>query len=367
MARAGTRQGTFFRGAALWWESDRNRVRLIRSLAYFLFAASISGTIYSGIQNVLPTWAITLYVAFAVQFVFMTFMYAIKHSGVEEIRRAVYDLRHENIEQWDFERRMLAEFARYAFCTVHDVDPAPTPPSTTRSSRRARKLPWPSIQSSDVICSYTREALDTKLAAIREASASHSTVDESHLVLTIDFIAYSAETLINLSRDICAELEDALSESDTRFTGTVKVRILIRDTDDINGWLVPLANDPEKDREYDSSLRTRFQNVQKSALREFQENLRDIIAPKQVEFRVRGYHTEPLLKGILIDGTKGLFGLYTISELRDPDGWDYSGHSVVMCPCNTQGNYVESTSANLLSQHFGWLWENRGLTRPLDG
>jgi len=336
-------------------------------VAYILFAGSVAATIYSGIKGVLPLWAFTLYGAFAIQLVFMTFMYAIKHSGAEEIRRSLYSLRRERVTEWKFTSEMLAEFARFAFCTSSGLDPAPLPPpGLTPRKLRQRKAPWPTVDISAQICKDVRSSLESKIEEIRKARDENRRPDEKSLLLELDFIAYSAETLIVLSREITAEIDDILQASDVRFDGHVSVRVLIRDTTESSEWLVPLAVEEDKDIEYAADLRTRFRNVQRSALREFHEALKDILAPKQVDFRVRGYRVEPLVKGVLVDGSKGLFGLYTVSPLKDPDGWDYSGHAVTMCPCDVNGDFVQSTARKFLKDWFDMLWSSSGLTRSLD-
>ena len=89
-----------------WWDEESSRLQIIRIIAYLLFAASISGTIYAAIKGALPAWGVTLYVFFAVELVFLTFMYAIRHSGDVEIKRAIFDLRLKREMQWEFERSM---------------------------------------------------------------------------------------------------------------------------------------------------------------------------------------------------------------------------------------------------------------------
>jgi hypothetical protein len=340
-------------------------------MAYGLFAASVAGTIYSAIKGVLPVWAITIYVSFAVQLTFMTFMYAIRHSGAEEIRRSIYDLRRQRVDQWQFEREMLAEFSRYAFCTAHNVDPKPISQSGARRSRlRPNKAPWPTENPTAEICKYVRDALKSKIEHVQAAKQRRESPDDQDLILGIDFIAYSSETLINLSRDISAEIDevvqDSLHQFHSRFEGIIKVRILIRDTTQGYEWLVPLATEEQKDKEYAADLRTRFKNVQRSALKEFQESLKDVVSPKQVDFHVRGYRLEPLIKGVLVDGSKGIFGLYTVDDLKDPQGWDYSGHAVTMCPCDRDGEFVSATAAHFLKRWFDLLWENNQFTKSLD-
>lgn len=365
MPRDTSRDRSLLRATAAWWETDRHRLRLIRTVAYLLFIASIAGTVYSGIRGVLPVWAITLYAAFAIQFIFMTFMYAIKHSGEEEIRHSIYALRRERVPEWQFQTEMVAEFARIVFCTEHRIDPAPPTP-TGLSQLRQRKALWPAIDSTAETCKYARAALEEKLNNIQAVQTEKRPPSDESLALRLDFIAYSSETLITLSREVAAELDDVLQSTGTRYDGQIIVRVLIRDTSDSSQWLVPLAIDEEKDGEYASDLRTRFRNVSRSALREFQESLKDIFSSKQVDFRVRGYRLEPLVKGVLIDAKKGVFGLYTVSPLKDPDGWDYSGHAVTMCPCNVEGSFVESTAAGFLKSWFDLLWNSSHLSRSLD-
>jgi hypothetical protein len=359
------RQRNLLRAAAAWWDSDANRLLVIRTIAYGLFAASVAGTIYAAVKGVLPIWAVTVYVAFAVQLTFMTFMYAIRHSGAEEIRRSIYDLRRRNLPEWQFERELLAEFARYAFCTAHGVDPSPPrPPGPPGRRARQARTPWPQIDTSTVACSLVREHLTSKLDRQPDASRPGNRPTDDELTLSIDFIAYSAETLINLSRAICDEIAEVQDER-ARFEGSIRARVLIRDNRDEVDWLVPLATDQLSDTSYGRDLRTRFRNVQRSALREFQESLKDLTSPRQVDFRLRGYHVEPLLKGVMVDRTQGLFGLYTVSDLKDPEGWDYSGHAVTLCPCDVNGDYVSALAAGMFNRWFDQLWENEQLTRSI--
>ena len=352
--------------AANWWDADRNRLRIIRSLAYGLFIASAAGTIYSGVKGVLPTWALTLYATFAVQLVFLTFMYAIRHSGAEDIRHSKYSLRRERVVQWNLEREMLAEFTRFAFCVSNSINPL-TPMITTATHRRlgSRKPVWPAVDSTKEVCLYAKEALTHKLTEIDNAKQSSQRPDERHLSLELDFLAYSAETLINLSREVTAELEDVL-QTFPKYDGTVRVRILVRDTTETSDWLIPLALDEERDLEYARDLRTRFKNVRQSALKEFQGSLKDIFQSKNVDFRVRGYITEPLIKGVLVDGERGVFGVYTVDELKDPEGWDYSGHAVTMCNCDIAGDFVQSASALFFKKSFNELWDSPTLSVLID-
>jgi len=359
------KQGKYIYAFATWWETDRNRLAIIRFVAYALFAASVAGTVYSAIKSVLPTWAVTLYAAFAVQLVFMTFMYAIKHSGEEDIRHALYLLRAERVAEWKLERDMLAELARFAFCTSSSIDPGNSLSSASPRRLGARKPIWPPVDTRKEVCRLTRQALETKIANIEDARVNDRPPAESDLLLQIDFIAYSAETLISLSRDVTAEMDDLLQGS-TRYEGSIRVRILVRDTSESSEWLVPIALDQHRDVQYASDLRTRFRNVRQSALREFEESLKVLFSPKQVHFHVRGYRTEPLIKGILIDGVEGIFGLYTIDELKNPDGWDYSGHAVTMSPCNIAGDFVQSTAAYFYKVSFNQLWESMNLTTVVD-
>jgi hypothetical protein len=363
------RQQSLLRTVAVWWESDSNRLRVIRVNAYGLLAASVAGSIYGAIRGVLPIWAITIYVAFVVQLTFMTFMYAIRHSGAEEIHRSVYELRRRNLPAWRFEREMLAEFAGFAFCTSHGIDPGPAD-LARRSSHRLRQahIPWPQVDAVAEACRYVREQLVVKMGLTPDSvytSTSDNNVDQ---VLLIDLIAYSAETLINLTRGICLEIDDVQREiqgNEASFEGKIRVRVLIRDHRETLEWLLPLATDILNDSSYSHELRTRFRNVQRSALREFQESLIETTSLQQVDFQVRGYFTEPLIKGVMVDRSRGLLGFYTISDLMYPQGWDYSGHAVALCPCAIDGDYVSALSTSLFNRWFDKLWESEQLSRAI--
>jgi hypothetical protein len=350
-------QRRILREAVDWWEADRNRLLVIRCTAYLLLAASIVGTIYSGVTGVLPVWAATLYVFFAVQLVFMTFMYAIKHSSHEEVRRAVLEIRRSRLIQWEFERTMLAEFARFAACTTAGLDPT-VPTSRIRRGRLVRsKPPVPAVvDKAQEVRELTRRAVEARVAPDPVLTDP----------IQISFIAYSAETIIELSREILAELDEQLGDdSRTLVTQAVSVRVLVRDTSDDHDWLVPLAENEREDEEYAADLRTRFRNVQRSALKEFEDGLKDIVPPREVRFEVRGYRLEPLIKGIVFDGSEGMFGLYAIDDLRDPDGWDYSGHAVDLCRIASSGAYFESVGFQFFSEWYEALWENDRYSRTL--
>src|SRR6185437_9238653 len=110
-----------------------------------------------------------------------------------------------------FQRDMLAEFVRFAFCTAHGLNPAmPQIPDPKASRLRPRKAPWPAVDSEKAICDYVREALKSKLQGIAAATAKAGPVQDSDLILELDFIAFSAETLITLSREICGEIDEVL-------------------------------------------------------------------------------------------------------------------------------------------------------------
>jgi hypothetical protein len=357
MPKSQPSQRRLLRQTVDWWEADRNRLFVIRAIAYLLLAGSIAGTIYSGITGVLPVWAATLYVFFAVQLVFMTFMYAIKHSSLEEVRRAVLEIRRGRLVQWEFERTMLAEFARFAACTSAGLDPTVPPPRTRRGRLIRSKPPVPAVvDKAQEVRELTRRALEAR------ATPDPALTEP----LQISFMAYSAETIIDLSREILAELDEQLGDdSRSLVTQAVAVRVLVRDTSDDHEWLVPLAENERDDEEYAADLRTRFRNVQRSALKEFEDGLKDIVPPRDVRFEVRGYRLEPLIKGIVFDGSEGMFGLYAIDELRDPDGWDYSGHAVDLCRVARGGEYFESVAFDFFSEWFEALWENDRYSHPL--
>src|SRR5664280_3273257 len=133
-----------------WWESDRSRLLIIRVVAFGLFVASVAGTVYSGVKGFLPAWALTLYAAFTVQLVFMTFMYAIRHSGKEEIRKAIFDLRRSRIEEWRFHHNALAEYARLTACQAASMDPSLVEISNRRMRRTHVKAPWPAVPSKEL-------------------------------------------------------------------------------------------------------------------------------------------------------------------------------------------------------------------------
>lgn len=352
------RERRLLRQAVDWWEADRSRLVIIRSVAYGLFLASVVGTVYAGIKGALPIWAITLYVFFTVQLVFMTFMYAIKHSGQEEIRRAIFDVRRARQAEWQFERASLVEFARLTACQSAGLDPTIEELPSRRGRLMHARMPLPALASKEA------EARRLVNAALASPGAGESTnhsreegADGDNLELK--FVAYSSETLIELSREMVAELEDVLESREDRFRGEVTVKILVRELALEHQWLIPLAKDERADIEYADDLRTRFRNVQRSALKEFEESLKELIPPKQVHFAVRGYGAEPLFKGLLVNETEGMIGFYTISPLKDPDGWDYSGHGMDFCRISTGGNPFERAAAKMFNEWFEEMWDER--------
>ncbi len=347
-----------------WWESDRSRLVVIRIIWLLLFFFSVGGTGYAAWKGALPAWALTLYVFFAVQLVFMTFMYAIKHSGLEEVRNAIFRLRRHNLVQWEFERAMLAEFVRFAACTSAGLDPTSPPVRGNRRRLVRSKPPLPAVENrSEEARALIKRAVH---ARAKEGSDSEPPPDVSRTgPVTIKFLAYSAETLIGLSRDMVAQLDDTLSE-ECRLAEDLEVRILVRDLASDHGWLVPLAMDEREDVEYADDLRTRFRNVQRSALKEFEDGLREVLPPAQVQFHVRGYRLEPLFKGLLVDDCEGMLGLYAIDDLRNPTGWDYSGHAVDLCRVGDSSSYFETTALKAFRSWFDKLWDDDYLSRAVN-
>ncbi len=361
MARSSKSQRRLLREASDWWDNDRNRLLVIRTTAYVLFAVSIAGTVYAGVNGDLPPWAMSLYVAFAIQLVFMTFMYAIRHSGEQELTRKIYTLRTHRVGQWVSERELLAELVRYAACSSAGVDPLQPALGSNQATRRSRKqkTPWPNVNAAEVVCASIREAVEHQLSSPSAGTAGNREP------IRIDFVAYSAETLISLSREILVELEEIRDEKKT-LEIPVAVRILVRDTGEDSTWLVPLARDEARDIEYFDELRVRFRNVQFSALGEFEDGLAGILTPRNVDFTVRGYELEPFIKGLQVQRSGGVIGFYTVDELRNPEGWDYSGHGVPLCSMKSNGSYFEDLSASVFKRWFDEVWDDRTLCRNLD-
>ncbi len=357
------RHNKLLRRAVDWWESDRSRLILIRIVWYLLFAASVSGTVYAAWKGALPAWALTLYAFFVVQLVFMTFMYAIKHSGLQELRGALFALRRQRLVQWEFERAMLAEFVRFAACTSAGINPTPAVSKPNRRRLVRSKPPLPAVENrSEETRRLIRQAVQARATHPDAAGTAEPSRKEP---IVIKFLAYSAETLIGLSRDIVAQLDDTLSE-ECRLEEDLEVRVLIRDISGDHDWLVPLAVNEREDAEYAEDLRVRFRNVQRSALKEFEDGLRDVLPPRQVKFDVRGYRLEPLLKGLVVDDREGMVGLYAIDDLRNPTGWDYSGHAVDLCRVTAGGSYFENTGLQMYNDWFDKVWEDDHLSRNVN-
>jgi hypothetical protein len=356
-------RSTFFHRAASWWERDETRLSAIRTLAYGLFFTSVGLTIYAGYVGTLPVWAFTVYIAFVVQLTYLTFMYAIKRSGDEDVFRALFSLRKNHLHGWRLEREMLAEFARFAFCTANQVDPAAIADSSGQRAK-FRKPPWPKIDPTAEVCRYVREDLQ----AIIDGQSAGTGPERELGTLTMDFIAYSSETFLEMSRRICAEIEEIVGTLEGRsLPARVNVRLLVRDTQESAEWLIPLANDAESDRRYAAELRTRFNNVRRTVCSEFREALKDLASSRNVDFRVRSYRVEPLLKGVIVGRRRGVFGLYGIDNLKEPAGQDYSGQAVTLCACDAQGDFVFSTAANFLMRGFDDIWNNDQISRAIDG
>jgi len=345
-----------------WWDEESSRLQIIRIIAYLLFAASISGTIYAAIKGALPAWGVTLYVFFAVELVFLTFMYAIRHSGDVEIKRAIFDLRLKREMQWEFERSMLAEFLRLSACLTNGIDPELKLPVSQRGRRVAPKLPFPIIDRNEEAKELIREAVKPYFKGFDQDSLPskqlEAVVANSNLI-ALDFIAYSSETLIELSRNMTAELDEQLASGNGTLDGVdIHIRVLVRDTSADGEWMIPLARSEVADAEYAADLRTRFRNVQRSELKRFEETLKNLVPPKQVHFSVRGYHLEPLIKGIVLNQTRGMFGLYKISDLQEPSGWDYSGHDIDFCRIKQNGGPFEAAAIHFFNDWFELIWND---------
>lgn len=349
MTRSTARDRRLLDQAVEWWDSDRTRLVVIRVLAYGLFLASVAATVYSGVRGSLPAWAITLYAFFSVQLVFATFMFAIRRSGQEEIRRALFELRRERVPQWLLERAMLAEFARIAACLAAGTAPGdPRPSGTAAPKPRSGKSAFPSVDMSEVGRLVLR-----RTEARREGEGSGP--------LTIDFVAYSFETMLVTVRDVAGQLASAAPLPDGF---EVQVRILLRDLSEDADWLVPLAANELADIQYAANLRTRFHTAQDSTLEEFASLLAAVLPPGALHFDVKGYRFEPLVKGILVDRSDGVFGLYTVSALHNPVGWDYSGHAVECGRARLDGNPYERAAAFYFREWFSAVWDDSRLSRP---
>lgn len=348
MTRDNKRQRRVLLQVIDWWDNDANRLRVIKSVFWIMFLGSISGTLYAWSKGSLPAWAISAYVTFATTLVFATFSYAIKYTGELEKQSFLYSIRSDQIEQWRFERDVLLEFARYCACDTFG-HPWSEADNLLRGSVRStvRRGGWPRVDAADVLRKDIRSCLNPGAPVNAPPLGA---------ALELDLVAYSSETFIELSREIVGEIEVARRVDG--FDGPVHVRVLTRDTSDESDWLVPLTREQRRDGEYRDELSIRFTNVRKSALGEFEDSLKDVLSPDQVEFQVKGYRLEPLLKGILVNHQKGVFGLYSIDDLRSPKGWDYSGHAVAMCRADIEGKGFESLAGRFLAEWFDGVWSD---------
>jgi hypothetical protein len=362
-----TDRRSFLRDAASWWDSDRNRLSLIRGTAYLLFVMSVGGTIYAGVTGALPAWALTLYAAFTVQLVFMTFMYAIKHSGVEEIRHALYTLRKQRVAEWQMERTMLVEMVRLGFCATHDLDPGEIAENLGKrvvGQGRDRSV-WPEVnwqqQLHDMLCSAVSAHVHPEEIAEPPNELHH--VDHATRVVELDLIYYSSETtLLDLTREFTTAIEDVIGKDPKRFHARLEVRVLVRDTSEEHAWLVPVADDEDDDIRYSARLRTRFTSARESHIVEFHDQLKELLPLReQLVFRARMYRAEPLIKGAMINRAEGAFGLYGVNYLTHPPGFDYSGHGVVHCPCRLDGSPTETAAAKFFNYWFHRLWEDQSI------
>jgi hypothetical protein len=59
----------------------------------------------------------------------------------------------------------------------------------------------------------------------------------------------------------------------------------------------------------------------------------------------------------MVNNTQGLFGIYTISSLQDPPGWDYSGHDIDFCRADANGTEFERAAATSFNEWFNLLWD----------
>jgi hypothetical protein len=369
-----------------WWQDDRTRLRTTRILIRLLFFASIAGTVYSGVKGALPIWAISLYVFVAIELVYMTFLYAIRHSGRLEITRAIYDLRVQRVKQWELERGILGEFLRLTACHCAGIDPVPH-----RQARRQRiasqPLPFPQFNVSDEISRMVRRSFgrflpqavrylegdDNRQLATGDAPLTTAAVENvqrpSDLMtlevfigprtVQLDLIAFSAETMIEIGKRFTDELTLLLGacDSETLQDVEVLVRILVRDTEPDETWLVPVTKIEANDAVYIEGLRDRFRMLQRTFVSKFEDTLRTLIEPSgHVDLKVRGYRLEPLFKGLLIDGIEGLMGMYAITSLHDPPGWDYSGHIVDLFRIDHDGTLFEKTAYEMFRQWFNYAW-----------
>lgn len=338
-----------------WWDNDVTRLRVIKVVFWIMFLGSVSGTIYAWWKGSLPAWAVSAYVTFAATLVFATFSYAIKYASENEKRSFLYSVRSDQVEQWRFERNVLLEFARYCACDTFGHPWAATDNvigGTIRS--KLTHATWPRVNVGQILREDIRESV--KDVHRTPSEAGFETID-------LDFVAYSAETFIEITREIVAEIERTATQA--AFSGRVRVRILTRDTSPGVEWLVPLTAEERRDVRYRDELSVRFTNVRKSALGEFEDGLRDVLAASRVEFQVKGYRVEPLLKGILVNKRKGVFGLYAIDELRSPKGWDYSGHAVAMCRADLDGKGFDGLAARFFNTWFEGVWSSTAFAHAL--
>lgn len=346
--------------AFAWWEAAENRLAVIRMLFYSLFLLSIVGAIYGAIAGSLPPWGISLYAAFGIQLVFLTFMYAIRHASDEEARRALYELRRDRVPEWQFERRMLVELARFAHCQASGIETSVHLDDVRgrgRGFRGRRGGEWPDIPANEILRSAFTEALD-KRGAVAAAAGDSQAVEP----LAIHVIAYSSETLLEFLRDIGAGLASLSDAGKT--VPRLAVKVLVRDVSPEAKWLVPLVEDERGDVTYADELRIRFRNARETNLREFKLGLEEA-SPGEVDFQVRGYRVEPLIKGITVDRSVGIFFLYTVDDLAGPQGWDYSGHWNEWAKADSQGAYFEQFGLKALDSWFNLLWYEQRLSREV--
>lgn len=350
------------RDLAEWWERDRVQTTAMRLLVLGLFVGGVVLGVYAN-QEEVPTWVFVVYANTVIALNYSMFMYAIKRNGEEEFQRSAYDLRKTHLQGWRFEREMLAEFVRFSLCTASGINPSRQNASNNApgGNLTLARRPWPAVDANREICRYVRDDLEKMLDP-----PSSQEPDRNASILTLDLIAYSSETFVNLSRQICCEIADVMEAHAKTPSMRVSVRVLVRETSERANWLVPVTTDREADRTYATELRTRFTNVRRSTLTEFRKSLRRLFQSANVDFQVRSYQTEPLLKGVIVGRRRGIFGIYTIDDLTWPSGYDYSGHAVTMSLCDEGGNAVQATAAHFLTRLFDELWDSDELSRPIN-
>lgn len=178
--------------------------------------------------------------------------------------------------------------------------------------------------------------------------------------LQVDLLAFSSETFLAPILAVVDHLEE-LQEPDL-LPERVHIRLLMRNLD--SEWTAPLLQQQDADEAYQRALKGRFRQFIARWPIEVPASFGRIIVTSKLQLEFRTYDAEPLLKGAVVNGSKGLLGIYDFHRVSHEgvDGWDYHGHGASMKRMFADGSAQEVATLGQYCDYYDRLWSEASPT-----